>query len=245
MDPAAIASNETLPMDSEIASNETPKPITKKKKAPAPPPPPPDYGPTPCYQSRWFIISGATIFFLAYFVAVVYLSITESTPVTATPTKAPTMAPTIAVNTTGAPAVVDSTTSPPPVAGSTPAPAPVAAVDQASLQIACDFIGEDISTCPTQQLAINANFKRGGTIPTEIGLLTALTFINFNGGNLTGTIPESMNNLKSLTSLTLSNNALAGTVPSLFCLVLFPEIKIDCGEISCTCCTNGAGALCP
>ena len=79
-------------MSTEIVSNETPSSSTKKATSA---PPPPDYGPTPWYQSRWFIISGATIFFLAYFVAVVYLSITESTPITATPTKAPTMAPTL------------------------------------------------------------------------------------------------------------------------------------------------------
>jgi hypothetical protein len=93
-------------MDPTVASNETPSSGVKKA---APAPFTHDTGPNPWYQSKWFVWTGSTIFFLAFFVIVVYLSITESQPITATPTKPPTSAP---VEFTFAPSALNLTTSP-------------------------------------------------------------------------------------------------------------------------------------
>ena len=52
-----------------------------------------------------------------------------------------------------------------------------------------------------------------GTIPPELGNLTALTELRLNGNNLRGTVPPELGNLTALTALNLSKNQLSGTVP--------------------------------
>ena len=52
-----------------------------------------------------------------------------------------------------------------------------------------------------------------GTIPPELGDLTALTRLDFSGNRLSGTIPTELGNLTALTYLRLSGNNLSGTVP--------------------------------
>jgi len=104
-----------------------------------------------------------------------------------------------------------------------------------------------------------------GTIPTEIGLLTALTrlavFENlapveegfvpteiFGLTNLRqlalrdlgleGSIPTEITNLGRLQSLWLQNNDLTGTIPSSMCrndIGLSLMIQFDCREIECSC----------
>jgi len=53
-----------------------------------------------------------------------------------------------------------------------------------------------------------------GTIPVEIGNLTALTNINFGDNALTGSIPHEIGNLTSLQFLRLYSNTLTGGLPS-------------------------------
>ncbi len=55
--------------------------------------------------------------------------------------------------------------------------------------------------------------KLSGTIPPELGDLTALTALRLNGNNLNGTIPPELGNLTALTALNLSDNQLSGTIP--------------------------------
>eukprot|EP00815_Leptocylindrus_aporus_P012200 CAMPEP_0116068064 /NCGR_PEP_ID=MMETSP0322-20121206/11435_1 /TAXON_ID=163516 /ORGANISM="Leptocylindrus danicus var. apora, Strain B651" /LENGTH=140 /DNA_ID=CAMNT_0003555097 /DNA_START=654 /DNA_END=1077 /DNA_ORIENTATION=- len=53
-----------------------------------------------------------------------------------------------------------------------------------------------------------------GTIATEIGLLTALSYIDFDSNSLSGSIPSELGNLVSLRHLELDSNRLTSTIPS-------------------------------
>lgn len=53
-----------------------------------------------------------------------------------------------------------------------------------------------------------------GTIPTEIGALTALVTFDVSQNNLSGSIPSSIGGLTSLAYLFLPLNSLVGTIPS-------------------------------
>jgi hypothetical protein len=57
---------------------------------------------------------------------------------------------------------------------------------------------------------INVN----GTIPADLGLLTALTYFNVAGNALTGTLPASIGQWPALTYLDVGGNALTGTLPA-------------------------------
>jgi Leucine-rich repeat (LRR) protein len=52
-----------------------------------------------------------------------------------------------------------------------------------------------------------------GAIPTENGLLTSLTHLDFSQNALTGTIPTNLCNLNQLRKLELSNNQFMGNIP--------------------------------
>ena len=53
-----------------------------------------------------------------------------------------------------------------------------------------------------------------GTIPPELGLLTALTLLDLDVSRLSGTIPSELGGLTRLTKLSLVSNRLVGTIPS-------------------------------
>ncbi|XP_074264570.1 receptor-like protein 7 [Silene latifolia] len=53
-----------------------------------------------------------------------------------------------------------------------------------------------------------------GAIPTAIGNLITLVFLNMSNNALTGPIPSSIGNLKMLEALDLSNNSLSGIIPT-------------------------------
>jgi Leucine-rich repeat (LRR) protein len=53
-----------------------------------------------------------------------------------------------------------------------------------------------------------------GTIPSSIGLLTELVYLNFYENHLQGSIPSHIGLLKKLKTLTLSANELTGSIPS-------------------------------
>lgn len=60
------------------------------------------------------------------------------------------------------------------------------------------------------QLAING---LTGTIPTFLGMLTKLTFLDLQGNSLSGPIPTELGNLTSLQTLRLGDNSFEGTLP--------------------------------
>jgi len=65
--------------------------------------------------------------------------------------------------------------------------------------------------------------------------------LNLQGNNFTGTIPTELEQLRQLEKLYLNENSLAGNVTDEFCdevgynMLYF---EVDCGNISCECCTN-------
>ena len=71
--------------------------------------------------------------------------------------------------------------------------------------------GECYSIETTTSLSLS---NISGEIPSEIGNLINLTWLNLSGNNLTGEIPPEIGNLTNLTTLQLSNNQLTGEIPS-------------------------------
>ena len=65
------------------------------------------------------------------------------------------------------------------------------------------------------------------TIPTQLGQLTALTLMTLSQNQLTGTIPLASTQLTDLRNLYLHNNNLTGQVPSGFCSSPFPDWSAD------------------
>jgi Leucine-rich repeat (LRR) protein len=63
-------------------------------------------------------------------------------------------------------------------------------------------------------LYTSSNNAFTGTVPSELGLLTALTELQLDNNAFTGTVPSELGLLTALTYLTLDNNAFTGTVPS-------------------------------
>ena len=55
-----------------------------------------------------------------------------------------------------------------------------------------------------------------GSIPDELGQLTALTYLVLSNNQMTGTIPSQLGELTSLTLLSLRSNQLTGTIPLAF-----------------------------
>ena len=54
----------------------------------------------------------------------------------------------------------------------------------------------------------------GGSIPTEIGGLNALTFLYLGGNSLTGSCPSELGLLTNLSDMVLDDNSLVGSLPS-------------------------------
>ena len=61
----------------------------------------------------------------------------------------------------------------------------------------------------------------GGTIPTELALMTTLRIIELGSNRLSGTLPSEIFTLRDLQELQLAVNFLSGTIPSLFSLLPF------------------------
>jgi hypothetical protein len=59
-----------------------------------------------------------------------------------------------------------------------------------------------------------ADNNLAGTIPSSIGDLSALTYLDFSNNSLSGTVPAEIGGLSLLGSLYLSDNQLTGTIPS-------------------------------
>ena len=78
----------------------------------------------------------------------------------------------------------------------------------------CEWFGVSCSQSgQVTELKLKGN-NMFGTIATEIGLLTALLYIDFDSNSLSGSIPSELGNLDSLRHLELDSNRLTSTVPS-------------------------------
>lgn len=76
----------------------------------------------------------------------------------------------------------------------------------------CEICSKFVN-CSDDYLVVGLNYSFG-SIPTHIGLLTSLTYLNLNALNLAGTIPTQLALCRSLVTLILSNNNLRGSIPS-------------------------------
>ena len=63
-------------------------------------------------------------------------------------------------------------------------------------------------------LMLGVNPRMGGSIPSEIGLLTELKILNIRSMGLSGTIPSTLGDLGKLILFNVSGNSLTGTLPS-------------------------------
>ncbi|MFL2983510.1 MAG: leucine-rich repeat domain-containing protein [Candidatus Neomarinimicrobiota bacterium] len=72
-----------------------------------------------------------------------------------------------------------------------------------------------------------------GSIPSEIGLLTNLMYLNLSANNLSGSIPLELGNLINLNYLYLQNNNLSGSIPStLGGLVNLKRLKLYSNQLT-------------
>ena len=74
-----------------------------------------------------------------------------------------------------------------------------------------------------------------GTIPSEIGMLSSLYWLYLHQNSITGTIPTEIGMLSSLERLVLYDNSITGTIPTELCTLTNTFIYYDEDEISCTC----------
>jgi Leucine-rich repeat (LRR) protein len=134
-----------------------------------------------------------------------------------------------------------------------------------SLQIgANDFTGT-IPTLPTSLVDLVINNNKLTNIPSSLSSLKRLRSLNLNSNKLLGTIPSLLAGLTNLEKLSLVDNQLTGNIPQAILSMRFlgvidirdnglvgsistcgsKSISVDCGEISCTCCNDLYGYLCP
>jgi hypothetical protein len=88
------------------------------------------------------------------------------------------------------------------------------------------------------------NNQLAGPIPSEIGLLTNLSYLSLSTNSLSGSIPSELETIAPGVQLRLQNNDLTGAMPALFCTTS-PAPKVDCGEVTCSCCINDDDQACP
>lgn len=67
----------------------------------------------------------------------------------------------------------------------------------------------------------------GGNIPSEMGNLVNLKYLNISYNGLTGSIPASFNNLTNLTKLDLSFNKLTGPIPNILGIPASADVRIN------------------
>jgi Leucine-rich repeat (LRR) protein len=75
------------------------------------------------------------------------------------------------------------------------------------------WYGVEVSGRRVTELDLSYN-NMGGTLPSEIGNLTALTLLHLGSNQIGGSIPVEIGNLTNLTNIYLYNNQLSGTIPA-------------------------------
>ena len=82
-------------------------------------------------------------------------------------------------------------------------------------------------------LSLWQNQELTGTIPSQLGQLTALTYLSLFWNQLTGTIPSQLGELTALALLDLRANQLTGTIPSqLGQLTVMEGLSLDDNQLT-------------
>ncbi|KAI2491385.1 hypothetical protein MHU86_23174 [Fragilaria crotonensis] len=145
-------------------------------------------------------------------------------PITATPISSfspitvvlPTSAPTTAAPTTAEATAASPTPDPitaPPSRVPTTAPPTLEPTVLTPELIACNFLSMRYVNVCRSALGFQ-DTTRGSTIPSEIGLLTQLKYLNVNFNSLTSTIPSEIGLLTQLTALDFGVNSLTSSIPT-------------------------------
>ena len=119
---------------------------------------------------------------------------------------------------------VPRTPAPTPLPTPAPTPAPTLSPQERQCQIdgfksvglciACSFLQFTAQDCESQKSAFLSNKGLTGRIPSEIGLLTQLMYMDLGTNQLTGKIPTEIGNLINLEVLYVDTNKLTGTIPT-------------------------------
>uniref|UniRef100_A0A7S1GJ93 Disease resistance R13L4/SHOC-2-like LRR domain-containing protein n=1 Tax=Cyclophora tenuis TaxID=216820 RepID=A0A7S1GJ93_CYCTE len=96
----------------------------------------------------------------------------------------------------------------------------------------CDWAGITCDGSVVTTLLFERN-NLGGSIPTEIGLLTGLREIGMEQGRLSGSIPSELGRLSQLYFIDLDYNELVGSLPSeLWSLTLLQQLDLNNNRLS-------------
>jgi len=76
----------------------------------------------------------------------------------------------------------------------------------------CSWDGVDCQDGHVSQFSLSNN-QLTGSIPTELGNLSNLTFLDLSSNQITGSIPKELDNLNNLQKLVLSENQLTSSIP--------------------------------
>ncbi|KAI2500936.1 hypothetical protein MHU86_13543 [Fragilaria crotonensis] len=128
------------------------------------------------------------------------------------PTSAPTTAAPTTAEATAASPTPDPITAPPSRVPTTAPPTLEPTVLTPEL-IACNFLSMRYVNVCRSALGFQ-DTTRGSTIPSEIGLLTQLKYLNVNFNSLTSTIPSEIGLLTQLTALDFGVNSLTSSIPT-------------------------------
>ncbi|KAI2512116.1 hypothetical protein MHU86_2203 [Fragilaria crotonensis] len=177
---------------------------------------------------RWILV-GSILFACGLVGAVVVLVVRPTSVASSASSTFPTLAPTTgstgALPTTPQPTSA-STSSASSMSPTTPQPtmAPTTAFPTSKptsltpRQIACNFLSiPNVTECRSTvkfDSGSSDDKTTGSTIPSEIGLLTQLTYLDFSNNALTSTIPSEIGLLTELTLLSFYINSLTSTIPS-------------------------------
>ena len=78
-----------------------------------------------------------------------------------------------------------------------------------------DWAGVTVDGTPARVMSLDLSSNRlSGSIPSELGSLSKLTYLSLHDNELSGSIPSELGSLSNLTSLYLSGNELSGPIPS-------------------------------
>ena len=88
-----------------------------------------------------------------------------------------------------------------------------------------------------------------GSIPPELGTMSAMEELLFSKNEITGTIPPELGQLENLYTLHMQDTSLEGTMPLEICILRdtfsdvfefaqLSSLTVNCNEVQCCCCTN-------